>query len=366
MAPTGTHDLHDLLNYNNVIAEQYGYDNLNEVISRELSAVNAATTAALALFATDTTEREEGAPTGGNPRMVMIDPDYARSRTQRGMSAGKRGYPLHALEYAAGFTAMYLRQASVAEIARTTLNARLAYVGALRDGVMRAFFTPTNYTFQDYVTPDRMPVQVKALANGDGEVPPITAAGKRFTASHNHYLAGPLTAENADRLVKEVTEHYEGNRIVVYVSADDEAAWRGLSGFLPYLPASIVAGQNQAQAVGTLDITQTDDRPIGVLPNGAVVHTKPWVPHGYALAINVNAPKPLRRRLHKNPAMQGLFLNAENIAAPLQAQAFAAFFGFGVAERWAAAVHYFGPDHASGYRAPKFSEWADDEGSGLA
>lgn len=365
MAPTGTHDLQDLLNYDNATAEAYGYEQLNEVITRELAAVNAVTTEALALFASDTTEREEGAPTGGNPRMVMIDPDYARSRTQKGQSAGKRGYPLHALEYAAGFTAMYLRQATVSEVARTALNARLAYVGATRDAVMRAFFSPTNYTFQDYVTPDKMPVEVKALANGDGEAPPLTTNGKRFAPGHNHYMAGALDSANTDALVKNVTEHYEGNRVIVYVSADDEAAWRMVPGFLPYLPGNINAGQNQASAVGTLITTQTDDRPIGVLPNGAVVHTKPWVPHDYSLAINTNAPKPLRRRLHRNRGMQGLFLNAENIAAPLQATAFAAFFGFGASERWAASVLYHGADHANGYKAPEFDQWADDEGSDL-
>lgn len=363
MAQTGTHDLQDLLNLDNTDVTTYGLQELNEVITKELVAVTNATTEALSLFAEDTTEREEGAATGGNPRMVMIDPDYARSRTQRGSGASKRGYPLHALEYAAGFTAMYLRQATPADVARVTLNARTAYVGATRDGLMRAFFTPTNYDFVDYVTNDNLAVNVKALANGDGEVPPITTSGKRFTGTHNHYMAtATLTAANADALVKNVSEHYEGNRIVVYISADDEAAWRGLAGFAPYQPGNIITPQNQLAALGALDISQTDDRPIGVLPNGAVVHTKPWVPHFYSIAINLNAPKPLKRRQHKKATMQGLFLNAENVAAPLQAQAFAAFFGFGAGDRYAAAVLYAG---GATYTAPEFDFWNDDEGSDL-
>lgn len=363
MAQTGTHDLVDLLNIDNTDVQNYGLEQLNEVITRELQAVSQATTEALSLFAVDTTEREEGAPTGGNPRMVMIDPDYARSRTQKGSGAGKRGYPLHALEYAAGFTAMYLRQATPADVARVTLNARTAYVGATRDALMRAFFNPVNYTHSDYVTNDKMDVAVKALANGDGEVPPITTSGKRFTGTHNHYLAvNGLTATAADNLVKHVSEHYEGNRIIVYISADDEATWRALPGFAPYQPGNIVTPQNQLAAVGTLDISQTDDRPIGVLPNGAVVHTKPWVPHLYSIAINLNAPKPLKRRIHKKATMQGLFLNAENVAAPLQAQAFAAFFGFGASERYAAAVLYAG---GTVFTAPEFDFWADEEGSDL-
>lgn len=363
MAQTGTHDLQDLLNVDNTDVQTYGLAELNEVITRELQAVSNATTEVLALFAEDTTEREEGAATGGNPRMVMIDPDYARSRTQKGSGAAKRGYPLHALEYAAGFTAMYLRQATPADVARVTLNARTAYVGATRDGLMRAFFTPTNYDHVDYVTNDRLAVNVKALANGDGEVPPITTSGKRFTGTHNHYLAyAALTSTAADALVKHVSEHYEGNRIVVYVSADDEAAWRAVPGFAPYAPGNIITPQNQLAAAGTLDISQTDDRPIGVLPNGAVVHTKPWVPHFYAVAINLNAPKPLKRRLHKKANMRGLFLNAENIAAPLQAQAFAAFFGFGAGDRYSAAALYF---NGTTYAAPEFDFWSDEEGSDL-
>lgn len=361
MAQTGTHDIQDLLNIDNTDVQTYGLAELNEVITRELQAVSAATTEAVSLFSQDTTEREEGAATGGSPRMVQIDPDYARSRTQRGSGAAKRGYPLRALEYAAGFTAMYLRQATPADVARVTLNARTAYVGATRDGLMRAFFTPTNYDFVDYVTNDRLAVNVKVLANGDGETPPITTSGKRFTGTHNHYMASAtLTATAADALVKNVSEHYEGNRIVVYISADDEALWRALPGFAPYQPGNIVTPQNQLAAVGVLDISQTDDRPIGVLPSGAVVHTKPWVPHNYSIAINLNAPKPLKRRLHKKASMQGLFLNAENVAAPLQAQAFAAFFGFGAGDRYSAAILYFG---GSTYAAPTFDFWNDDEGS---
>ncbi len=362
MAQTGTYDLNDLLGIDDQPAEIFGYDRLAQVITTELNAVNAVVNEATALFAVDTIEREEGAPTGGVGRMVRIDPDYARSRTQQTpRAAAKRGFPLEALEHAVGWTAMYLRMATPADVARTTLDARGAYIGALREGIMKAFFKPTNFTFYDYVTPDKMPVDVKAMANGDGEVPPTTSTGKRFSGSHNHYLAAAaLSITEATEVVRTVTEHYEGNRVVVYISTDDEAAWKSLPGFAPYLPGNIIPLQTGPIGVGSLDISQTDDRPIGVLPNGAVVHTKPWIPFKYAIAINLNAPRPLKRRLHRMAGLRGLFLANENVAAPLQASAFQSYFGFGASERYAAAILYTG---GSVYTAPTFREYDDDEGS---
>lgn len=361
---TGTYDLTDLLGIEDQPAEVFGYDRLNEIIQRDISATNTVVNEVMSLFAVETTEREEGAPTGGTSRMVRIDPDYGRSRTQKpSEGAAKRGFPLDAHEVAAGWTAMYLREATPSDLARTTLSARGAYIGALRDGLMRAFFTPTNYTFYDYVTPDKMPVDVKALANGDGEVPPTTATGKRFSGAHNHYLANDgLTIAALLEAGRTVTEHYDNNRLVVYISADDEATIKGLAagGFAPYLPSNIITPQTAPIGVGSLDLTQTDDRPIGVLPNGAVVHTKPWVPHNYALSINMNAPRPLKRRVHRNAGLRGLFLAAENVAAPLQAQAFQAYFGFGASDRYAASVLYFGGDT---YEAPEYTDYADEEGS---
>ena len=361
MANTGTYDVNDLLNYDNTTAEAFGYDQLNEVITRELEAVNAVVSEATSLFATETTEREEGAPTGGAPRMVRVNPDYGRSRGQKGAAAAKRGFPLESLEYAVGWTALYLKRATPADIAKTTLDARIAYEGAMRDGLMRAFFRPTNYVFYDYVTPDKLPVDVKALANGDGEVPPTSATGKKFTGAHNHFFAtSGLTAAGVNAAVTTVSEHYEGNQIIIYISADDEPSWRNLAGFNPYLPSNIQPALGSTVGVGALDTTITDNRPIGVWQSGAVVHTKSWVPTGYAIPINLNAPKPLKKRVDKLASLRGLFLAGDNVAAPLQATAFQAFFGFGASERYAASVLYTG---GASYVSPLTTMYADEEGS---
>lgn len=365
MAQTGTHDIQDLLNYNNTTAETYGYDRLLEVINRELTALNRVVDEQMALFATPTTQRTEGAPTGGALRMVDVDPDYGRTRTQKGRGSAARGFPLTAKEVAVGWTAMYLRLATPADMAQHVISARTAYVGALRDGLMNAFFRPTNYIAYDSVVAntDQMPIAVKALANSDGEVFPASSTGRTFDGTHNHFAySNDLSVAAADDLVRNVTEHYEGNRIIVYISTNDESRWRALAGFAPYMPGNIVTAQNVTVAAGNLDISQTDDRPIGVLPNGAVVHTKPWIPANYAVAINTNAPRPLKRRIYPVASMQGLFLHAENVAAPLQAQSFMAFLGFGASERTAASVLYYAAG-ASSYVAPTFNTYRDEEGS---
>lgn len=364
MAPTGTFDLRDAL-ADNRLAADVGYNNVMQMVSAELAAYNQLMNDSLSTLASQTTERLEGAPLGVSPRMVAVD-EYGRARTQKGGEIGERGFPFYKRAFAAGFTTEFLEEATVGSILRATQLAELAHTNEVRGGLCVALLTPINRDFEEYiVTPEgsqRLMVPVKALYNGDDEDPSAPNGGK-IAAGHNHYLySNGLSLEAALELAGTVAEHSVGNSLEILINQGDAALYRNMSGFVAAQPGTIVVGANQTGTTLTLDTSRTDDRIIGVLPDGTTVRTKPWMPKNYSLAVNRNGARPVKMRVHPNPRKRGLTLEGENVTVPLQARYWRAYHGFGVSARGAAAVLY----HAQGatrYVSPDFSHLFDEEGS---
>lgn len=362
MSPTGTYNPRDLINDSRPAAE-VGYRNVLAMVTAELNAYNALMDQSLAVLASQTTERIEGAATGSSPRMVPVD-EYGRPRTQKGGAVGERGFPIEKKVFAAGFTNEFLEEATVGQILKATQDAEVAHTFSVRHDLMVGFLTPNNRNYTEYiVVPEgrqALTVNVKALYNGDTENP-VTANGQRINGPHNHYLAvNGLTESAAEELANTVAEHSTGNQLVILINQGDAASWRALAGFVPATPVSILNPLTQAITSINLDTTRTDDRTIGVLADGTEVRTKPWVPKNYAICVNLNGPRPLKQRVHPRANKRGLRLEGTNAALPLQADYWRAYHGFGASARGAAAVLYTG---GAVYTAPNFADWTDEEGS---
>lgn len=337
---TGTHRLSDLLVVTNQTVQQFGLAAVQDTLNAELAAHNRVLRENMGAFVTPTTEREEaegGATTDGE--MEEVDPDFGRARTQMQQPAGKVAYPLRNFQFAVGWTAEFLETATPADIATSTINAETAHVRALQRAMREALHRPTNYDFEDFLT-DRATINVKALYNGDGTVPPIGRNLEVFDNTHNHYTAitTDITAAAMNALILNVAEHGPSASVQVWIALAQEASVRALPGFAPYQDVRVRVGTDQTIGVSPLDPLNFANRAIGVY-GGAEIWVKPICIPNYLIALNTGAAaKPLRMREPREEARRGLRTLAEIATFPLQARYMGARFGFGVYNRGAAAV----------------------------
>lgn len=347
---TGTHDLNDLKQIRDKTAVQYGLEDIQNIVMNELAAHNAQVVEMLGLYASPTTSRQEADGTGNILQGVMepVD-DYSRVRTQKDSRPAGLGFPMQAKGYAIGFTARFLREAPVAEVATRILGAQDADRRDALKGIKTALFNPVNYTFYDDLVDD-IALNVKALYNGDGSVPPNGPNGESFDGTHNHFAGvTALTTGALDALILNVAEHNANADVRLHINVAQEAAVRGLTGFVPAVDPRIIMPNTATYAATPLALGNRGNRLIGYY-NQAEVWIKPWVPAAYIAAVDVNAAdRVLRMRVPENAADQGLRQVAENVAFPLQAQYWEVRRGFGVKSRGAAAILYIG---GSTYTAP--------------
>jgi hypothetical protein len=343
MARTGTHTLADLQAATDTTITRYGIEDVLDVIQTEIEAHNRQVTEMVADFATPTTEREE--PVGGVTTFDMEEADENnRPRTQKPGTPDKVGYPLRRFTVGIGWTAEFFAQATPARMAELLLEAQGAHLKAHIAQIRKALLSPTNYSFYPYIADLRdTQVDVKALYNGDGMVPPVGPNLEQFAGTHNHYLASAtLTTLAVSGLIATVTEHSTNARVMVFINKADAAAWSALSTFRPYLDVRERARLDRDVATGSnLDTGITDNRAIGII-DGAEVWTKPWMPQNYSVAVNANAPqRALRMREAQNAARRGLRTVGQVANFPLQAEIMEALFGYGVHNRGASAALQF-------------------------
>jgi hypothetical protein len=217
----------------------------------------------------------------------------------------------------------------------------------------RALFTPTNYTFNDYLV-DRLsqiPLQVRALLNADGLGIPAGPNGETFDgATHTHYLGtAAFAAADLQAALETVLEHYATGTAIIAIHRAQEIAVKAFAGFVGMVPARIVGATtaNQYVAGNPLDTVQLYNRQLGEF-NGAEVWVKPWAISGYVTVYMTGQPKPLCMRT-RNPGSGGLVVVAEDERHPLYARTYEAEYGLGAWSRTAAAI--LDVNHAT-YTAP--------------
>lgn len=188
----------------------------------------------------------------------------------------------------------------------------------------------------------RLTYNLRALLNGDGEPIPTSPNGTDFASNHTHYLASStLTSAAVKSLINTVIEHGHGGDIVVYINKSDEAAFRALAEFRPYIDARTTIASTDRVAVGSLDTTNLDNRAIGIF-EGAEVWVKPWIPVSYAFCYSKTGPKPLGFRVREGTTLSELAIEAELEQHPLRAQIMSREYGIAAWNRTNGAVLYFG------------------------
>jgi hypothetical protein len=324
---------------------QLGLDVIQRSFAADLAIHNRITADMMSTFAVNTTDRRRRYGVSGELEFLAAD-EFTRSHTQRVVTGSEVEFPMNGYQAAIGWTAMFFKNKTVADMAATQVAAKVGHVKSIRRELQRALFGATNYSTYDYRV-DNIQLDIKRFVNADGAPIPMGPFGASFNAStHTHYLwSNGLTNTSAHALVDTVVEHYEDGAPRVYINSADETAWRALTDFKEFLDARLDVGTGVTTPRQRVNVNRTNDREIGLF-GPAIVHVKPWAISDYSVCLDTAAPKPLvvRTRDGNGPQLNTI---ATNVLFPLQADYMETEFGVGVWNRTSGAVLY----HAAGASA---------------
>ncbi|WP_135227533.1 hypothetical protein [Deinococcus fonticola] len=346
------------LRENDQLLSEFGYSNALAVTTAMLTATNQAVVQGLSVIAETTTNLTEAAPIANAVRMEEVD-EFGNVRTQRASSSASRSFPMKLRAFATGWTDHFALVGTVRDLIRMNEDAQLAYATANREDMLAALLNPVSSNVHDIIllpTIQRRTldgVKVVPLYNGDDEVPGVNANGKTFGSGHNHYLySAALSNDAVQGQVDTVAEHSTNANIVLHISEADAAAFRALPNFAADTAAGVIVMRADGViSTDTLNTGNTGDRKIGYFNAMYPVFVKPWMPAGYSLALDLNAPKVLKRRVPEQRVLQGLRLKGQEGNTVLTARTWEALFGFGVSNRGGASVLQFNSTNSK-YNAP--------------
>ena len=323
---------------------EFGEDRATDQILALLTAHNKIAANLFDDLCDKTTDRQRRYGTPDNMLAIKTD-EFGRSDPQKVSPGAVAGFPLDKYTVGVQYTRDYFDIASVAEVVAQSTAAMDGDVQRIISEIKRAIYSPTNYTFNDYLVNrlQAIPLQVRALLNADGLGIPAGPNGEIFNGStHTHYLGvatpgTPLASEIVAAL-ETVEEHYSDGNMIIAINRAQEPQIRAMTGnFVAMQPQMVVGPTTAAQIPGQMTPTvPIYNRMIGLF-NGAEVWVKPWCIAGFVVPYITDQPKPLVMRTNeKGP--QGFVLVAEDEKYPLRAKLFQRKFGVGVWNRTAMSV----------------------------
>lgn len=334
----GVLSIADLLAVRFLSAVKFGLDTIQASLEADMQIHNALMTDMVGTFAEVSNDRHRLYGIGGTVRGSQVD-EFGRAHTQKNTTGSEVGFPLRRFQYAIGWTADYLNMKTPADLAQTQLAVQNGHALDIRSQLQSAIYGATNYDFKDFLV-DGFTIKAKRFLNADGADIPVGPNGETFNGStHTHYLANAtLDDTSAAALIATVVEHHQDGEPRVFINVADEAAWRALTNFKPYVDSRLTLNANANQPNMRLNPFRTNNRPIG-LYGAAEVWVKPWAVSGYAVCMDVSprAGKPLVARVRDGNAIT-LKTAAQIVLFPLQADYMNSEFGFGVWTRTNGAV----------------------------
>lgn len=354
MGPTGTYDLQTLRNNRRDRLSTLPLDEVTRVVQTELAAHNRRAGEMIGAYAMRVSTRDSVDATGQLLTGEMFEVDeYGRAPTQITGRPGETYFPLRRYQFAAGFTADFLRKRTPADLVAVLENAQAAHRRELIRQIQHRIFSPFNYDFEDFLADGKV-FNVKAFYNGDGVIPPAGVNMQPMKADHNHYMAfSGLTADNLRQVINNTREHSDSGQVEVHISAVDEGAVRNLEGFAPATDIQVtVNGGGSVTANRPLDTRNVGNRFIGRF-DGVDVYVKPWVYDHYAAAVDMGSPA-LGIRHPDDREDEGLRMIGQIATFPLQSDYWGAEFGIGVHRRGGVTVAQF---NASQYTDPTGRIW---------
>lgn len=347
---TGNLGMSDLRAVRFSTAAQYGLNTINDVLQQDLANWENQVRESLGLFIETGTDRQRIWGSSATIDMALVD-EYGKARTKKQLTGNTVAFKLNRYTSAVGYTDLWLKSHTPAEMVEQQLKIQRGHNERIMREIQRAIYANAAESFNDDLV-DSVTLGIKPWINADGSLIPDAPDGSAFVgSSHTHFLktAGATAYVNADidALVKLVAEHgFAG--IQLYINQGDLAAISALTGFTA-LSSPVMNFQATDSTIQRLDVnSDPSNRLVGYWGINAVpVFCKPWAVVSYVVCMSTDAPeKPLFRRLHTIPELQGLRLEATIDNYPLIADNYVALEGISVWNRLAGAVLYKGASYA--------------------
>jgi hypothetical protein len=321
---------------------QFGEDRAWTSIQAALDAHNAQINEMLGSLIEKTTDIRRGYGTGDIKVMDEMD-QWGQADAQKITVSVAIDFPLRRYGQSLQWTRQWMMSNTVGQLAAEVNGIMDAdRINMLRQ-TKRAVYIPTNSTFVDKLgtTVANVPLNIKAFANNDGSAYPVGPNGEIFATSHTHYLASAtLTGAAADSLVLAVQEHFNSGQPVIVINSADEAAWRALPNFRPYIDPRLTLNYNANQPLERLNFANIYNREIG-LYGAALLRIRPWALPNYAFGYIEGQAPPLVMRVPTYEGLGDLNLDFEDERLPLRARSYGRQFGIGVWQRVGGAVLEF-------------------------
>nr|ASV43908.1 putative capsid protein [Hot spring virus BHS1] len=322
--------------YLSTLGQNVIYDAIQTLLER----YNAEISAAMSVFVeaeTDAHVERYKLPGGG--RLQRLG-NQAPSGAVKTVGSWDVGYPLEGFGATLAGNRIDMSYMTVQDLDRHLDTIFFMDTNTVRYEMLRALLNNTARTFVDPIWGS---LTVQPLANGDAvNYPPVL--GSENEATENHYYGTGYTesaiSDANDPYITirdELEEHFGaptgGSNIVAFINNSTTPKTLALTKFDPVSDRFVLQASNKEYAVASLP--NVPGRVLGRHAAGVWIVEWRWIPSGYILGIDLDAPKPLKKRV--DPAYtglpRGLSLIARDANYPIESSYYENRFGFGVGNR---------------------------------
>lgn len=319
----------------NTIGQRVVYDAIQQLLDQH----NAELDAALAVFVEATTDDfKERYKLPGGGRLQRLG-SQAPAGAVKTTGEWDVAYPLEDFGAQVAGSRIDMAYMTVQDLDRHLDTVTFQDINTVRFEILKALFNSAADTFVD---PRKGSLTVQPLANGDAVLyPPVLGAESEATDTHyleSGYAASAIADANNPFVTArdELEEHFGaptgGSNIVAFVNNAQVAKTEDLTDFDAVNDRFTTPGADADELFGLP--AGLPGRVVGRTNGVWVVEWRP-IPANYLLALHLDAPKPLKMRVH--PADTGLTRGLQLVATdetyPLQSSHYEHSFGFGCANR---------------------------------
>ncbi|TXH45972.1 MAG: hypothetical protein E6Q97_30520 [Desulfurellales bacterium] len=271
----------------------------------------------------------------------------ASNAAVRGYGGWNAAYPLKDFEEPVASDDVTLAYMTVEDVQIALDTIQIRNINTFRYEMLRVLFNNAQYTFPDDRNGD---LTILPLANGDSVVyPPVM--GSESEATENHYLESNYAASGISdtnnpyvTIRDELEEHFGApsgfGSIAVFINTAQTAKTEDLTDFDPVEDRFVRSGDQRDIPT---NLPSVPGRVIG-RTNGVWVVEWRWIPSGWALGVDLDAPPPIRVRRDTvaSGLQRGLHLAGDSEKHPLYSRHYRNRYGMGAGNRLNGVAMEFG------------------------
>lgn len=320
----------------------FGQDAIYSAVNKLLGMYEQDLNASIALLVEETTvKHKEKYLLPGGGRMQLMGPE-GEPIPSKATGSWDVAYPIDDFGSMLSWSRVAYAYMTMQDLDRHMKSIQVKNINTVRHQMLEMLF---NANTRAYTDPEWGSLTIQPLANGDANVyPPIL--GSETEATSNHYLGftyASTAISNTNNpfptIVNKLEDHFGtptgGSNVIVFINNAQTSIVSQLADFVPFTyrytqpgaDADLVAGLPPEVMAGSWRILGTC--------SGAIIAEWRWVPSQYMLAVHLDAPKPLKKRIDPPDVGlgQGLQLVAKSEKYPFTESVFSNRYGFGCGNR---------------------------------